>query len=95
MHACIVLIDPLDHLEAGIAQCGCDEARIVGRIGQGNGMGIFAVADDQRHAFGVRRGSLGAKRGDEKQDKPAHKDGKRFHGPALRPDGRTIDACAC
>ena len=79
VHASIVLVDTLDHLEAGIAQRRCDEVRIIGGIGQGNGMDVFAVADDKRNAFAVRRGSLGTQRGHDKQDNSAQKGATRFH----------------
>ena len=79
VHAGIVLIDAFEHLETGIAQRRCDQARVVRRVGQRHGVDIFAVADDQRDALDIGRGGLGAERGKHKQDKSTHKDGERFH----------------
>ena len=87
VHAGIVLVNAFDNLEAGIAQRGRNKAGIVRWIGQGDGINIFAVADDQRDALAAGRGSLDAERGQDHENESSQEDGERFHGSALHPVG--------
>ena len=62
-HVALAEVDPLDHVEAELAQLGGNVGGVVARIAQRRGVLVCGVADDERHALlGGRRRERGEER---------------------------------
>jgi hypothetical protein len=84
-HGGVVEVGGLEDLEAEAAQGGRDGPGVVGRVGQGGGLGVGAVADDQRHPAplgggGGGRQAEGEERGEQRVEEET---AGGVHGPTL------------